>query len=40
MPTNRKREWVRPSAHPITTSDSRADVRDVPVQNQTSVVIN
>ena len=33
MPKDRKREWMRPEAHPITSADSRADVRDVLVVN-------
>jgi hypothetical protein len=33
-----KSQWVRPAARPITTSEGRADVRDVPVQNQASAL--
>jgi hypothetical protein len=33
MATPRKREWARPTARPITTSDGRADVPDTVAQN-------
>ena len=33
MAAARKAGWVRPAARPITASDSRADVPDVPVTN-------
>ena len=28
---SRKRGWVRPAARPVTASDSRPDVQDIPV---------
>jgi hypothetical protein len=33
-----KRGWVRPTARPLTTVDSRADVPDSPVQNGTPTI--
>ena len=33
MDTDAKREWVAPSATPMTDSESRADVADVWMQN-------
>lgn len=33
----RKRTWVRPTARPITTTASRADLQDVPAQNGFSI---
>ena len=36
MTDDRKREWERPEARPVTEVDSRADVQDVPVTNQIS----
>ena len=35
MPTARKQAWARPVARPITASDSRADLPDIPVSNGT-----
>jgi hypothetical protein len=37
MPTSRKRQWVRPTAQPITASDGRADVADTRVRNVASI---
>jgi len=33
METDRKASWARPVARPLTEVGSRADLRDVPVQN-------
>jgi hypothetical protein len=35
-----RRQWERPATRPITTSDSRADERDVPVTNGTTISAN
>ena len=36
MANERKREWERPEARPVTETDSRADVQDVPANNGVS----
>ena len=37
MAAARKRDWARPTARPITTTDSRADVPDTVVRNIVSI---
>jgi hypothetical protein len=36
--TNEKATWERPAIRPLTETDSRADVQDVPATNGTSIV--
>jgi hypothetical protein len=40
MAIDRKRAWTPPEVRAITDRDSRADERDVPAVNGTSVPIN